>query len=342
MVVCPLCKAVDSAEVLLYTGVMTGRKQLLNLTLCVLLVVILAGCNPFASSQQAAGPPTPVVDQLPATAAGDYQQAMAFGGLTRTYYLHLPPAINVSVGQPLPLVIMLHGAGGTGASFAAYTGMSQEADHEGFIVVYPDGSDPQQGHFTFNAHWCCFYAQDHKIDDVGYISALIDLLHQRYNVNLKMVYASGFSNGAMMVYWLADQLAGKIAAIAPVSGAMAGDEPAPAGTVSAIVFHGDADNNVLYNGVNKSDYHYLSVAGSVGFWAKADGCKPSAQHQENAASSHDDYTGCTQGSAVTLYTIKGGAHAWPGDEVAAALAGNTAKANTAALIWNFFKAHKKG
>ncbi len=123
---------------------------------------------------------------------------------------------------------------------------------------------------------------------------------------------------------------------------MEGDELAPAGPVSAIVFHGDADNNVLYNGVNKSDYHYLSAAGSVGFWAKADGCNPTAQHQENAASSRDDYGGCKQGNAVTLYTIKGGAHIWPSNQTAAALFGNTAKANTAELIWDFFKMHKKG
>jgi len=315
---------------------MTSRKLVPSLTLLTLLVVLLGGC----SGAPAPGPPTPVVDMTPAARSGDYEQAMAFGSGTRTYYLHLPPAVGR--GKPLPLVIMLHGAGGTGASFASFIGMSELADREGFIAVYPDGSDPVQGHLTFNAHWCCYYAQDHNVDDVGYISALIDLLHVRYNVNLKMVYAGGLSNGAMMAYWLADRLSNRIAAIAPVAGAMAGDEPAPAQSVSVIAFHGDADNTVRYNGVSKTDYHYLAAADSTGFWVKRDGCKLAAQRRENDTSIRDDYTACTQGSAVTLYTIKGGGHAWPSDETVAKLVGNEANTSTAKLIWEFFKAHPKG
>jgi len=121
----------------------------------------------------------------------------------------------------LPLVIVLHGGGGTGEDQVKLTegGLNTLADKEGFIVVYPDG---------FDKHWndgrsgeeTGYRTQEENIDDVGFISSLISYFIKELNIDPKRVYVTGMSNGAMMSYRLACELTEKIAAVAPVAGNM--------------------------------------------------------------------------------------------------------------------------
>ncbi len=301
-----------------------------------LLVGLLLGCGGGGSVNG-----TTAVVVPPASGPGDFGQAMQFGGLARTYYLHIPA--TYAAGKSLPLVIMLHGRGGTGLNASGYMGMNRVADQEGFIVVYPDGTD-QRSDSSFNASWCCGYAQANGLDDVGFISALIDEMHQRYNVNLKMVYASGLSNGAMMAYYLGVRLADRLAAVAPVAGTIRGDEAPPTHPLSLVVFHGDADDNVRYAGVsNKADgYRYNSVAENQAFWVQADGCQPTPQVAQSEGGSKQTFSGCKAGTEVVYYTVKGGPHTWFEDGSVRALPGRPGdEQSLAQLIWHFFKAHAK-
>lgn len=72
-----------------------------------------------------------------APAAGNPPGMLSFGGLQRSFVLHVPAGL----GQPNGLVINLHGAGMTGGQQAAVTGYNAVADQNGFIVAYPDGID---------------------------------------------------------------------------------------------------------------------------------------------------------------------------------------------------------
>ena len=76
---------------------------------------------------------------LVALGAGDHERSLAVGGATRTYIVRVPP--RVSEGAPLPVVLAFHGGGGTASSFKGYAGLDALADREGFVVVYPDGSE---------------------------------------------------------------------------------------------------------------------------------------------------------------------------------------------------------
>src|ERR1700754_3534230 len=67
--------------------------------------------------------------------SGDAPGQLLFGGLPRTYQLHVP------AGRPAGLVIALHGAGQTGADQAAATNSNAIADQHGFVVASPDGID---------------------------------------------------------------------------------------------------------------------------------------------------------------------------------------------------------
>src|SRR6185312_7191862 len=114
-----------------------------------------------------------------AQAAGDPKIDIQFAGLDRSYLLHLP---NPLPNNPLPLVVVLHGGGGSAESAAKMTGFDAEADKQGFIVAYPEGTDRghpvlslfgKPGFLTWNAGDCCGYAQQHGVDDVGFIRAVV-------------------------------------------------------------------------------------------------------------------------------------------------------------------------
>ncbi|HUJ70694.1 MAG TPA: PHB depolymerase family esterase, partial [Verrucomicrobiae bacterium] len=178
---------------------------------------------------------------------GNHELSLKTGGRDRVYSLHLPPAYDGK--HLLPLVIVLHGGGGNAEGAIRMTGFNQKADKEGFVVVYPNGSGRLKTRLlTWNSGNCCGYALDSGVDDVGFIRALIDELKKTRAVDPQRVYATGISNGGMMTYRLACELSDKIAAIAPVAGALNLENCQPTRPVSVIIFHGTADEHVLYNG----------------------------------------------------------------------------------------------
>ena len=174
--------------------------------------------------------------------------SIMWGGLTRTYRLHVPATYDQS--RPMPLIIALHGGGGTGARMEKLTldGFNTLGDKEGFLVVYPDGIE---NHWNDGRATVKYRTIRDKVDDVGFISALIDRLVQERQVDENRVYVTGISNGAMMSFRLACELTGKIAAIAAVSGNLPYDlapHCAPARPISVLMISGTADPLMPYGG----------------------------------------------------------------------------------------------
>jgi polyhydroxybutyrate depolymerase len=192
---------------------------------------------------------------------------------------------------------------------------------------------------TWNAGACCGYALTHKVDDVGFLRTLIDRLEHDYTVDPKRIFVTGISNGGMMSYRLACELADRIAAIAPVEGAQ-DVECRPSGPVSVVIFHGTADLLVPYKGGStpfqigpkRTD---TSVSSTVAFWVKQDGCSTTPKHEETSQLRIDTYSGCKDGTGVALYAIPGGHHMWPGTR----LSHNDVPATD--IMWSFFAAHPK-
>jgi len=256
------------------------------------------------------------------------------GGLTRTYLLHVPAQHDA--GSPLPLVFVLHGGTQSPESAERMSGMSNKADSERFLAVYPRGTGKLP---TWNSGNCCARAMQNHVDDVGFLKALIEKLERDYAVDSRRVYATGISNGAMMSYRLVCELADQFAAVAPVEGALNVD-CRPSAPVSVLIFHGTADRLVPYEGGStpfqiSGRRNDTSVADAVAFWVKTDGCSASAKQEKLAEASVDTYSGCARGTAVQLYTIEGGHHMWPGTTIS----GNHVPATD--LIWEFFAAHPK-
>lgn len=238
---------------------------------------------------------------------------LAFGGLDRTYQLHVP----AGVGHPAGLVINLHGAGMTGASQASATHYNAIADRYGFAVVYPDGID-----MSWADGRGASVPDRQGVDDVGFLVALVDRLTHDYGIPPGRVFATGMSAGGFMATRLACDRADVVAAIAPVSGTLgAGTRCTPSRPVSVLETHGTGDPVVPYDGggmIGRGGPSSIEAAQTmVNGWRNVDAC-PGAPVEDVVGGVHRlTSAGCADGTEVVLVRIDGGGHVWPGDASAA-------------------------
>ena len=195
-------------------------------------------------------------------------------GLERSYRVHVPVGFNNT--RPTPVVLAFHGGGSNAEQMVSFSGLSQKADQGKFIVVYPNGTGRLPAALTWNGGICCGHAKENNVDDVAFVRALLDDLEQAVQIDHQRVYATGMSNGAILVYRLASELSECIAAIAPVAGTMGIPTCNPGRPVPVIHFHGTADESIPFQGgkgpKSLADINFFSVEHSISAWIKANGC----------------------------------------------------------------------
>ncbi len=267
----------------------------------------------------------------------DRTGSIEVAGRARSYFVHVPSGYNARLRAPL--VLVLHGAIQGNVSAEHVSGMSELADKENFLAVYPQGTSMMGNAPTWNAGNCCGYAQKNNVDDIAFLRALIAKLEKDYSIDPKRIYVTGISNGGMLSFRAACEMADVIAAAAPVEGAQNVD-CRPSAPVSVIVFHGTADHLVPFDGgstpyqigQHRSD---TPVVDSIAFWVKQDGCAPSPRREESQEVHIDSYTGCKAGTGVALYAIQGGHHLWPGTRISGV------DLSATDVMWKFFAQHPK-
>ena len=322
------------------TGIAT-RGWVKTLTVMV-VIVVSAGVGALLTARADDDRATVTTAPAPAEPGIDVPVVLRSGRVDRTYVVHVPASYDGS--QAVPLVLVLHGSGGSADIADRISGMSAKSDAAGFLAVYPEGTGRSA---TFNAGQCCGIARARMIDDVSFMRDVVADVSADYLVDARRIYAAGMSNGAMMVHRLGCEMSDVLAAIAPVAGALEVD-CAPAGPVSAIVFHGKADLIVPYGGGPAAtvpggmDSEYDPVSTAVDVWATTGGCTGATDEQVSASVVRQVRTGCMAGYGVELYTVDGGGHAWPGGEPGWA-GGDVPTTEVVAtdLIWDFFAAHPK-
>ncbi len=293
--------------------------------------------------------------------ASDQKNSLLHNNLKRTYRIHL--ASSYDTYEKMPLVIVLHGKGGNGKSMILLTrkGFNKLSDQEGFIVVYPDGiemnwNDGRMDDETNDR------AHRENIDDVGFISALIDTLVKEYHADPDKVYVTGISNGAIMSYRLACEVSRKITAIAPVCGSMPYllfPQCPMTRPVSVMAINSTDDPLVpyqggnIYGGIIKANLgKVLSVDETIGFWINRNRCSttpvvtelPDLSPGDGTKVTRKQYINKTEGSEVILYVVSGGGHTWPGgfQYLPEKIIGKTCRDfNACEFIWSFFKKHTR-
>lgn len=150
-------------------------------------------------------------------AYGAQLYTMEVDGFTRRWYEYVPESVRDSEG-PVPLVVCMHGRGGSAESFIDLSSMNRVAEERGFIVAFPEASVYQQrpGGLRNVLLWNGTY-QGKPIDDLPFILGLIDDIKGRYAIDASRVYACGQSSGGMMTSDLAVRAPKVFAAVAPWS-----------------------------------------------------------------------------------------------------------------------------
>lgn len=269
---------------------------------------------------------------------------MTVDGRARTFLINLPPDYYESSGYPL--VIALHGGGGSGSQFETSSGLTTKANASKFIVVYPDGVENPGAlkYRTWNAGGCCAYAAEANVDDVKFLGQLVDRLIARYKINPKKVYATGHSNGGMMSYRLACELSGKFAAIAPNGCTMVVNQSCmPARAVPILHMHSAQDHHVPYQGgigtSGPSDHYNPPLDSVFAVWSARNSCGVTSQVIVNDSKYRfTKWSSCAAGSEIQYYLTTDGGHAWPGG-LPGSVAGDTPSVYISAndLLWEFFQ-----
>jgi polyhydroxybutyrate depolymerase len=292
---------------------------------------------------------------------GDHDFTIPVGELDRHYTVHVPPGYDGRT--PVPVVVMLHGGGGTSKGAATETGWGAKADEAGFLAVFPNAMsrDPSQpSSFARNPQlWNDgsdrFYPGQKPPDDVGFINAMLDQLMEKFAVDERRVFFTGFSNGASMTFRVGAELSKRIEAIAPVAGACWMEKLALERPVPMCYMTGTADPlNLIEGGVPKlatgaSDKVRAKpkppVRESIRKWANALGCPVAPKESSESNGVHIESYGPGRGGAEVVYvTVEGLGHTWAGGKslLPESMVGKRSdKLKATDFIWDFFQKHPR-
>ena len=299
-----------------------------NLFLSILLLCCLSCDNSGESNE-----PVPVIELA-------FYDSLIFDGEERTYFVHLPESYEHS--GHYPLLFAMHGGGLLGyEGIAGQSRLSDLADDENFIVVYPEGIKTF-GFRTWNAGDCCPSATLLNTDDVGFIEALLGKLEDEWSIDASRIYAAGFSNGGQLAYKLANELPHKFAAVASVAGVLQDFPFNPTRNVPIIHFHSYLDQTAPYNGglsdAPNIDNDFPSVEETLELIANQYGCKKIKASVFSNPDTYDHfrYSDCNDQVLVELYVSRDGGHSWPGGRAFAGVP-KTDHFDASALMWAFFQ-----
>ncbi|MCW2244309.1 extracellular catalytic domain type 1 short-chain-length polyhydroxyalkanoate depolymerase [Azospirillum canadense] len=244
---------------------------------------------------------------------------------TRSYKLYVPA--NRQDGQPLPLVVMLHGCTQSPDDFAAGTRMNALAEELGFLVAYPAQDSSANAQKCWN-----WFSRDHQQRDQGepsLIAGMTRRIMQDHPVDERRVFIAGLSAGGAAAAILGASYPDLYAAVGvhsglPVGaahnlpsalaamrqGAAAGGAPQGGTPVPTIVFHGDRDSTVHPS--NGDAVVKQSTTAAAGLTRRVENGQAPGGHGWSRAL-HADRSGrvlCEQ------WTIHGAGHAWAGGSAA--------------------------
>jgi polyhydroxybutyrate depolymerase len=270
---------------------------------------------------------------------GDYRFAIQYGGLTRTYRVHVPERYDPA--EPTPLVVALHGNGRKMEDAASDTnyGLVDKSEREGFIAVFPDAANtPGQGRAgAWNrAH----------VDDVGFVRQVVTNVFRQTSISRNRIYAAGIGSGGALAYRLACELPGIFRAVATVSPSSdaGGCTPAKPVSVLHIQARNDTGTRAMGAGANRPGnvVQAASLPGgdTASRWAQADGCYAKPRHVlDTDGAMCQQWSWCRAQSEVQLCVTDSGGRSWPGASKAPPGETPSTAISATDTLWAFFSRH---
>lgn len=280
---------------------------------------------------------------------GVEKRTIEVGGRPRTYYVYRPAG---KPQGPYPVVLALHGGGGQGLGMRR-VGFEPVAARHGFAVVYPDGHNRGWNDGRLGER---IVQRGEGVDDVAFFRALIGALTSEKFADPARIYVTGPSNGGMMSFRIACDLADRVAAVAPVIANMPLDRMElcqPARPVPLLIINGTKDPLVPWEGGpiagNPTGGAVVSVDKTIELWKRLNGCnnRPPAERKlpdkdpaDGTRTTELVWQGCK--ADLRLYRVDEGGHHWHGavvpvnDERIQRTGKVSMDFNGAEVVWDFF------
>lgn len=257
----------------------------------------------------------------------DKPQTLTHDGIERSYRVRLPK--NYDKNQRYPVVFAFHGLGDQGKHLEFYSGLSNLAQEQSFIAIYPEGIKQ-----SWNGGICCDYAEEHNIDDVGFVKSLLASLHEQYSIDDDKIYATGFSNGGVLVARLIQELPDTFAGAAMVMSSFGVEEeilPLSDTNTSLLIINGTKDKYVPPTDNSPTNsFKFITLEKMNKIVSSKFNCANDPAVTENDKFIHMAYD-CDQ-QRLETYLYKDIAHTWPGWRVFNPL---TKVPESTKIIWDF-------
>lgn len=297
--------------------------------LFVLLCVALLSFVPVNAQENDRPPVTCPTSQ--ALVSGEQEIFLTVGEIARRALVYIPESYDPTV--PTPLVLSFHGFASNPNQQRVFSSWDAVADEHGFIVAYPQGTG-------FPLRWNSgpLSFGDSPIDDVAFVSALIDDLAQSLCIDTARVYVNGLSNGGGISHRLACELSDRITAMGGVAGYYTFETCEPTRPVPVMAFHGDRDAIVPIDGMAGGVGSVAPIADWVAGWAERNACQTTETLETVGTVRGTRYTDCSEDADVVYYVVGGGGHTWPGEsEQPEFISGMVNRdIDASVLMWDFF------
>jgi polyhydroxybutyrate depolymerase len=238
-------------------------------------------------------------------------------GVERTAVLLRPAA---GADGPMPLIVALHGLGGSGENFSKWQLFEPLAEQERFITLYPSAIEGQWSYGRPVVRPMPMVGGE-TVDDLGFLRLLTDDLIGQKVADPARIYVMGVSRGGLMAFTVACALGDRVAAVAVLITPMTlyqRDGCKPARPVPIMLIAGTQDQSQPYDGANWPLGRLMSIPETMDFWRQQHGCAqrngrmlPHIDPTDRTQVMLIEWGSCRSGVSPLLYRVVGGGHQVP-------------------------------
>ena len=242
-----------------------------------------------------------------------------------------------------PVVLALHGGQGSADVMRSNSGFDPVARTNGFMVVYPEGTDFGGNRHAWNTGFL-LRRQVRDADDIAYLDTLIDKLVREHNADPARIYMTGGSNGGMMTFVYAVARPQRLAAVAPVVASMFTFDQKPAVPLPILIINGAKDEEVpIEGGMSRNplvrvaqNAPYKPLSDVVQFWVEVNKSAQQATVQTNGTVSTTVHAATAEGATTEFVVDSVGGHGWPGSRSRRDGNAPISSFSGAERVWKFF------